>query len=67
MKFKINRDTPAQQFGYGEVPKDRRGVIKGEVPKREIKARKGGSMTNAEYAKEHGITRRQASKQRRGY
>ena len=65
MKFKMNTDTPATRLGYGVVPADRRGVIKGTVKPRPV--RSGGDMTNAEYAKEHGISSRQASKQRRGY
>ncbi len=66
MKFKISNDTPAQKLGYGEIPKDRRGKITGNSPKRTA-LRKGGDKTNEEYAKENGISRRQASKQRRGY
>jgi hypothetical protein len=64
MNFKINHDTPANKIGYGVIPIDRRGIIKGNVTK---VVRKGGDMTNAAYAAEHGITKRQASKQRRGY
>ena len=63
MKFKINTDTPGSK--YDQVNKDRRGVIKGSL--KTLPPRKGGDKTNEEYAKEHGITRRQASKQRRGY
>lgn len=61
----MNLDTPAAKFGYGTIPEDRRGVIKGDLPPKA--KRTGGDITNAAYAKEHGITQRQASKQRRGY
>lgn len=65
MKFTINRETPAQKFGYMIIAADKRGEIKGSLPPRP--ARKGGDLTNAEYAAKHGITKRQASIQRRGY
>lgn len=48
----------------GSIPTALRGVIKGQLPKRA--ARLGGNVTNAEYAKEKGITPRQASKIRSG-
>lgn len=68
MKFKMATDTPAQKFGYGTIPAELRGVIKGNVVnKRDILNRKGGEMTNAKYAEEKGISKRQASKERRGY
>ena len=65
MKFVINRETPAQKFGYGMVPTELRGTISGKLPARAV--RKGGDITNAQYATEHGISRRQASRERRGY
>lgn len=64
MKFKINTDTPGVKLGYGQVPSDKRGRITGTV---KHTARSGGDMTNAEFAKENGISKRQASKKRRGY
>lgn len=65
MRWKLSLDTPGQKFGYGQVPTDKRGTIKGNIVARPL--RKGGDMTNAKYAEENGITKRQASKQRRGY
>lgn len=62
MKWKLSTD---HAVGSPVVPKDRQGVIKGTVAAR--KPRIGGDMTNAEYAKENGITKRMASKKRRGY
>ena len=64
MKFDLSKYV---QKWDGCYPADKRGVIKGDVPKRPQTSRKGGDMTNEQYAKEHGISRRQASKQRRGY
>jgi len=64
MKFDMSKYV--QRYN-GIIPDGLRGVIKGNVPKREVVARKGGDITNAKYAAEHGITKRQASKQRRGY
>ena len=50
------------------LPSELRGDIKGTVKyRRDPLTRKGGEMTNADYAKENGITKRQASKLRRGY
>jgi hypothetical protein len=64
MNFKINTDTPGNKLGYGQVPFDKRGKITGTIKRTN---RSGGDITNAEYAKEHGISKRAASKQRRGY
>lgn len=64
MKFTINRETPAQKFGYMVIDPDKRGTITGKLPP--LAARKGGDLTNAEYAAKHGISRRQASRQRKG-
>lgn len=49
----------------GIIPPELRGNVIGAVKPRV--ARLGGNATNAAYAKEHGITKRQASKKRRGY
>jgi hypothetical protein len=65
MTFKINNETPAAKLGYGTLPKELRGEIKGTNKGK--CTRSGGDVTNAKYAEEHGITKRQASKQRRGY
>lgn len=46
------------------VSHGKRGVIKGKLPVRA--ARLGGDVTNAEYAKAHGVTPRMASKIRSG-
>lgn len=67
MNFTISPDTPASKLGYQIIPAHLRGVIKGTTQnKKNILTRKGGDMTNVEYAKENSITKRQASKQRRG-
>jgi hypothetical protein len=50
----------------GIIPAHLRGVIKGTTQtKRDPLNRKGGEQTNAAYAKENNITKRQASKQRK--
>ena len=48
------------------IPAELRGVIKGTV-KNTCKQVMEGRQTNAAYATEKGITKRAASKQRRGY
>jgi hypothetical protein len=63
MKFEMNRKTLGATLGYGVIPQEKRGVIKGKCA--QLAAKLGGAMTNAEYAAAHGITSRQASKQRR--
>ncbi len=63
MNFKMNLDTPATKLGYAVIPTDKRGIITGNLPP--LKPRIGGDKTNKEYAKEHGISTRQASKKRR--
>ena len=65
MRFKMNMDTPAKKFGYDTIPDDKRGKITGELPPRA--KRTGGDKTNQQYADENGISKRQASKKRRGY
>jgi hypothetical protein len=65
MKFTISHDTPAAKLGYGTIPAELRGEIKGTVTNTNKKL--GGEMSNAKYAEEKGISKRQASKQRRGY
>lgn len=65
MNFKISNDTPANRQGYGSVPVELRGKITGTLPV--CTARIGGEKTNAEFAKELDITKRQASKQRKGW
>lgn len=67
MKFTISHDTPASKLGYQIIPAELRGVIKGTSGNKTNVARKGGDMTNAKYAEENNISKRQASKQRRGY
>lgn len=67
MKFTLSRQTPGEILGYGTIPAELRGVIKGASNGSKASNRIGGDMTNEEYAKEHGISRRQASKKRRGY
>ena len=58
--------SEVKRVGISNVlPPELRGVIKGQVKPRI--ARIGGDVTNAKYAQEKGITKRQASKQRRGY
>ena len=47
------------------VPVSLRGKISGKLPARIV--RTGGDLTNKEYSAEKGITKRQASKERRGY
>jgi phage-related minor tail protein len=66
MIFKINMDTNGSK--YATIPAELRGEIKGTTKnKRDVLNRKGGDQTNEAYAKENGITKRQASKLRRGY
>jgi hypothetical protein len=68
MKFTISHETPAAKIGYHIIPAHLRGKIKGEVVNKfNPLGRKGGDKTNQEYATENGISKRQASKQRRGY
>lgn len=47
------------------IPTGQRGNIVGKL--REIGKARNRKPTNKEYAEQHGITSRQASKQRRGY
>lgn len=67
MKFTLNMNTPNVN---GEIiAQEKRGLINGNVPDKYRKPvnRIGSEKTNEEYAKEHGISRRQASKKRRSY
>ncbi len=68
MKFKISKDTPDGKLGYGVFHISMRGKIittdKWRIAKPSNDGRK---PTNEEYAKQNNITRRQASKKRRGY
>jgi hypothetical protein len=57
--------TMSEESFKGMVPPAMRGVIKGNAPK--LTPRIGGDMTNTQYAKENSISKRQASKKRRGY
>lgn len=47
------------------VPVSIRGKITGKLPV--LPVRTGGDLTNKQYASDKGITKRQASKERRGY
>ena len=68
MKFTISHDTPALKFGYGIIEASKRGVIKTTANWRQASASNvGRKPTNAEYASQNGLTKRMASKKRRGY
>lgn len=71
MKFKISTDTPAQSLGYMSIPLELRGEIKGEAEFKEhlkkIKFNRGRKPTNKEFAEQNGISKREASRRRRGY
>jgi hypothetical protein len=63
MNFTVDKArTPASNI----IPAELRGDIKGTV-KNTCKKDREGMQTNAAYASEKGITKRAASKQRRGY
>lgn len=62
MKFEMNRKTLGATLGYGVIPQEKRGVIKGKCA--QLAAKLGGSVTNAEFAAANGITTRMASKVR---
>ena len=55
----------AKEVFTNVIPQHLRGTIKGVVAA--APARKGGDVTNAEYASKNGCTPRHASKVRRGY
>lgn len=68
MKWKLNNETPASKLGYGTIHISLRGEIKGSDKWRKAgPSNEGRKPTNAEYATQNGITKRMASKKRRGY
>lgn len=68
MKFKISHETPAETIGYGIFNINQRGkIITTENWRKAKPTNDGRKPTNAEYAAQNGISKRQASKKRRGY
>ena len=62
MKFTITQGLPSNN---PTVPADRRSLIKGTLAP--LALRKGGDITNKQYAADNNMTSRHASKERRGY
>ena len=68
MKFKISTETPDSKLGYGIIHISLRGEIKSTPNWRKAgPSNVGRKPTNAQYAEQNGITKREASRRRRGY